>query len=95
MPKVVPECFSVRYTWHGEKAKAIFLTRDRAEDYITKHQLQDAVLSKCYREEDIEFIPVEKACIVKPSDATTESQENAGTTATESVSIVQNVMQGE
>ncbi len=94
MPKVVPECFSVRYTWHGEKTKAIFLTRDRAEDYIAKHQLHDAVLSRCYREQDIEYAPVERACIVKQLDATTESQENDGTLDTDSVSNVQNVTQG-
>lgn len=69
------KAFAVLYTRYGQKDKAIFLTKDRALDYITNQKLGDAILKPMYYEEDFEegF-----GCIAKPSDVILESIEKDG-----------------
>lgn len=69
------KAFAVLYTRYGQKDKAIFLTKDRALDYIAKMQLGDARIKPMYYEEDFEegF-----GCIAKPSDVILESVEKDG-----------------
>lgn len=73
--KVPAKAFAVLYTWHGSPAKAIFLTKDRALDYITKHSLGDALLKPMYFEEDFDGTD---GCIVKASDVALASADNDG-----------------
>jgi hypothetical protein len=75
--KVPAKAYAVIYTWHGAQARAIFLTRDRALDYIAKYNLLDAKLRPMYYEDDFEGI---EGCIAKPSDVVLELVESAGTT---------------
>jgi hypothetical protein len=73
--KVPAKAFAVLYTWHGEKTKAIFLTKDRALDYIGKHSLGDAELKPMYYEDDFEG---GVGCIARPSGVVLESVEKDG-----------------
>lgn len=69
------KAFAVLYSRYGYKDKAIFLTKDRALEYITRQGLNDAILKPMYYEEDFEegF-----GCIAKPSDVILESVEKDG-----------------
>lgn len=64
--KVFPFCYGVLYTWHGEKMKSIFLSRDRAELYVTNLRLTDARIVKCYDEDSIVFVEPEPAPVPEP-----------------------------
>lgn len=80
--KVPAKAFAVLYTWHGSPAKAIFLTKDKALDYITKHSLGDALLKPMYFEDDFEGLD---GCIAKASDVVSVSAEQDGNS--ESVTV--------
>jgi hypothetical protein len=71
------KAFAVHYSWHGAPARAIFLTKDRALDYIAKYSLHDAKLKPMYYEDDFEGV---EGCIAKPSDVVLELVESVGTT---------------
>jgi hypothetical protein len=43
--------YEVDYLFHGQPARAIFLTKDKAEDYVVKYHLDSAKIMRCWNEE--------------------------------------------
>lgn len=84
-----PKAFSVIYNWHGEPARAIFLTKDKALDYVAKYSLYDAILKPMYYEEDFEG---GVGCIARPSVVTLESVEKDGVVECVSASTALSVL---
>lgn len=92
---LIPEGCVVKYTWHGNKTKTLFLSRTLAEDYIQRLKLSDAIIKNLYSEDQCEFDVVEKEiCTVKQSDVSTESVEDDGMQDTGCARIVQTNKQG-
>jgi hypothetical protein len=73
--KVPAKAFAVLYQYLGSPAKAIFLTKDRALEYIAKYHFSDALIKPMYYEDDFEGL---EGCIAKPSGAVLESVEKDG-----------------
>lgn len=89
--KVPAKAFAVLYTWNNAPGKAIFLTKDKALDYIVRLKLSDAKLKPMYFEDDFEGL---EGCIVKASDVVLESVEKDGKLECVSASNVLTVMPG-
>lgn len=92
---LIPEGCVVKYTYHGNKTKALFLTRSLAEDYIQRLKLSDAIIKNLYSEDQCEFDVVEnEVCTAKQLDVSTELVADDGVQDTGCARIVQINKQG-
>lgn len=50
-----PESCTVHFTYYGKPGKTVLLTEQLAMEYITRMKLSDAIIKKCYSEDQIEW----------------------------------------